>query len=89
MPGVGGVGAIRELRRARRPAARAGAHDVRHGLRHAAGIEAGATGYLLKDTPRDELFDAVRAAAAGEAVLSPAVARGCWARVRRPARTTR
>lgn len=37
-------------------------------------IEAGATGYLLKDTPRDELLRAVRAAHRGEAVLSPAVA---------------
>jgi DNA-binding NarL/FixJ family response regulator len=37
-------------------------------------IEAGATGYLLKDTPREELYRAVRAAAAGEAVLSPPVA---------------
>jgi DNA-binding NarL/FixJ family response regulator len=37
-------------------------------------IEAGATGYLLKDTPRQELYRAVRAAAAGEAVLSPPVA---------------
>ena len=32
-------------------------------------IEAGATGYLLKDAPRDELFRAVRAAARGESVL--------------------
>ena len=32
-------------------------------------IEAGATGYLLKDAPRDELLRAVRAAAQGEAVL--------------------
>jgi DNA-binding NarL/FixJ family response regulator len=37
-------------------------------------IEAGATGYLLKDTPREELLRAVRAAHRGEAVLSPAVA---------------
>jgi DNA-binding NarL/FixJ family response regulator len=37
-------------------------------------IEAGATGYLLKDTPRQELYRAVRAAAAGESVLSPPVA---------------
>ncbi|MGW2937067.1 response regulator [Streptomyces sp. NPDC001156] len=37
-------------------------------------IEAGATGYLLKDAPRDELFTAVRAAAEGRTVLSPAVA---------------
>ena len=37
-------------------------------------IEAGATGYLLKDTPRDELFAAIRAVAQGKAVLAPAVA---------------
>ncbi len=47
-------------------------------------VEAGATGYLLKDTPRRELADAVRAAARGETVLAPPVAaqaglpgRGC------------
>lgn len=38
-------------------------------------VEAGATGYLLKDTPRDDLVAAVRAVAAGETVLSPSVAR--------------
>jgi DNA-binding NarL/FixJ family response regulator len=37
-------------------------------------IEQGATGYLLKDTPRAELRRAVLAAARGETVLSPAVA---------------
>ena len=37
-------------------------------------IEAGATGYLLKDARAEELFRAVRAAARGEAVLSPSVA---------------
>ena len=37
-------------------------------------IEAGATGYLLKDSPREELFRAVRAAAGGTSVLSPAIA---------------
>lgn len=37
-------------------------------------VEAGATGYLLKDTPRAELADAVRAAARGETVLAPPVA---------------
>lgn len=48
-------------------------------------IEAGATGYLLKDAPRDELFRAVRAAARGESVLSPAVATRLVTRVREPA----
>ncbi|MFF0312362.1 response regulator [Streptosporangium sp. NPDC004379] len=37
-------------------------------------IERGATGYLLKDTPRAELCRAVRAAARGETVLSATVA---------------
>ncbi|GAA3805786.1 response regulator [Cellulomonas soli] len=37
-------------------------------------VEAGATGYLLKDTPRDQLVAGVRAAARGEAALSPSVA---------------
>jgi DNA-binding NarL/FixJ family response regulator len=33
----------------------------------------GATGYLLKDTPRERLFPAIRAAARGETVLAPTV----------------
>ncbi len=37
-------------------------------------VEAGATGYLLKDTPRDQLVAGVRAAARGESALSPSVA---------------
>jgi DNA-binding NarL/FixJ family response regulator len=47
-------------------------------------IEAGATGYLLKDAPREELLRAVRAAAHGESVLSPAVASKLMAHVRAP-----
>ena len=39
-----------------------------------AALDAGASGYLLKDAPPDELFRAVRATARGETVLSPAVA---------------
>ena len=37
-------------------------------------VEAGATGYLLKDTPRAVLVAGVRAAARGETVLAPSVA---------------
>jgi DNA-binding NarL/FixJ family response regulator len=47
-------------------------------------IEAGATGYLLKDAPPRELFRAVRAAARGEAVLSPSVATRVVGQVRAP-----
>ncbi len=38
-------------------------------------LEAGASGFLLKDTPPRELVRAVRVVAAGEAMLSPAVTR--------------
>ncbi|MGW7612441.1 response regulator [Streptomyces sp. NPDC054766] len=74
MPGGGGVDAIAELSR-RRVRARVlvlTTYDTDSDTLPA--IEAGATGYLLKDAPRDELFTAVRAAAEGRTVLSPAVA---------------
>ncbi|GAA3779783.1 response regulator transcription factor [Plantactinospora mayteni] len=48
-------------------------------------IEAGATGYLLKDVARADLLRAVRAAARGESVLSPTVATRLVKQVRTPA----
>ena len=45
-------------------------------------VEAGATGYLLKDTPRDELVDAVRAASRGETVLAAPLAAKLMRQVR-------
>ncbi|OLZ44227.1 response regulator [Amycolatopsis keratiniphila] len=48
-------------------------------------IQAGATGYLLKDAPRDELFRAVEAAAEGKAMLSPSVATRLMGQMRQPA----
>lgn len=47
-------------------------------------LEAGATGYLLKDAPRDELMRAVRAAARGESVLAPSVASRLVSQLRAP-----
>ena len=44
-------------------------------------IDAGATGYLLKDTPREELFLAILAASRGEAVLGPTIATRLMERV--------
>jgi DNA-binding NarL/FixJ family response regulator len=49
-------------------------------------IKAGATGYLLKDTPREDLFRAVLAAHRGESVLSPAVAGRIMGSLRSPGR---
>jgi DNA-binding NarL/FixJ family response regulator len=74
MPGMDGVTAITELAR-RGVAVRVlvlTTYDTDSHVLPA--IEAGATGYLLKDAPRDELLRAVRAAAQGDAVLSPSVA---------------
>ena len=45
-------------------------------------IEAGAAGYLLKDSSREELFDGIRAASRGETVLAPTVAARLVGRMR-------
>jgi len=84
MPRMGGVEAITELRRTA-PAVRVlvlTTFDTDRDVLPA--VEAGATGYLLKDTPRAELVRAVRAAHRGEAVLSPAVAGRLMGQVRGP-----
>lgn len=75
MPGVDGLSATRALR------ARPGAPEVlvlttfhtdAHVLR---ALRAGAAGFLLKDTPPQDIVTAIRAVAAGDPVLSPAVTR--------------
>jgi DNA-binding NarL/FixJ family response regulator len=55
--------------------------DERHVL---ASIEAGATGYLLKDTPATELVDHVRALRAGGSPISPGIARQLLTRLGTP-----
>ncbi|MCP4428107.1 MAG: response regulator transcription factor [Chloroflexi bacterium] len=85
MPGMDGVSAIKAIRE-KRPSANIlvlTTYDSDADIVRA--IEAGATGYLLKDTPREELFRAVRAAAKGESVLAPAVAARLMTRMRAPA----
>jgi DNA-binding NarL/FixJ family response regulator len=57
-------------------------YDADHDIVRA--VEAGATGVLLKDAPREELFRAVRSAARGEPVLAPAVTARLLGRLRRP-----
>lgn len=47
-------------------------------------VEAGASGYLLKDAPPHELAAAVRAAAAGESALAPVIASRLLDRMRAP-----
>jgi DNA-binding NarL/FixJ family response regulator len=38
-------------------------------------LRAGATGFLLKDTPPEQLLQAIRVAAEGDALLSPSITR--------------
>ncbi|MFG1642398.1 response regulator, partial [Amycolatopsis sp. NPDC049252] len=74
MPELDGVGAIRRLA-VSHPTVRVlvlTTYDAETDVLPA--IEAGATGYLLKDAPVAELLAAVRAAARGESVLAPSVA---------------
>lgn len=88
MPQVDGVAAITELARRGVPSRILvlTTYDTDSDVLPA--IEAGATGYLLKDAPREELFRAVEAASRGQAVLSPAVATRLMGQMRAPASDT-
>lgn len=78
MPGGDGVEAIRRL--PGRTVVVLTTYDSDADILRA--VEAGAAGYLLKDTPRAVLADSVRAAARGETVLTPAVAGRLLGRMR-------
>jgi DNA-binding NarL/FixJ family response regulator len=85
MPRMGGVEAIRKLRE-RAPDIRVlvlTTFDSDADVLPA--VEAGATGYLLKDAPHEELRRAVHAAYLGQAVLAPSVAQKLLGRMRTPA----
>ncbi|GAA1598099.1 response regulator transcription factor [Kribbella sancticallisti] len=58
-------------------------YDTDTDILHA--VEAGAAGYLLKDTPHADLLDGIRAASRGETVLAPPVAARLMSRLRTPA----
>ncbi|WP_279307887.1 response regulator transcription factor [Mumia quercus] len=82
MPGGGGVDAIAELAAQGVPSRVLvlTTYDTDRDIM--AALDAGATGYLLKDARREDLFAAIRSAARGESVLSPAVATRVVSRVR-------
>jgi DNA-binding NarL/FixJ family response regulator len=89
MPALDGVGAIRRLA-AKHPEVRVlvlTTYDAETDVLPA--IEAGATGYLLKDAPVADLLAAVRAAARGESVLAPSVAGRVLGHLRGPGPLTR
>jgi DNA-binding NarL/FixJ family response regulator len=74
MPGMNGIEATRRIR-ARHPAVKVlvlTTYDDDEWIFDA--IRAGAAGYLLKDTPREEVIKAVRGTVEGKAFVDPAVA---------------
>lgn len=73
--GIGGIETTRRLR-AQHPGVQVLAVTTFDAEADVVGaLEAGATGYVLKDAPTEALLDAVREAAAGRSVLSPEVQR--------------
>ena len=86
-PGLDGVAATRAIR-ARHDAPRVlilTTYDTDADL--VRGVEAGASGYLLKDAPPADLVEAVHRASRGETVLAPAVAARLVNRLSSPAPT--
>lgn len=88
MPGGGGVDAVRAMKQRGLRAAVLVLTTYDTDTDTVAAIEAGATGYLLKDSPTATLVSAVRSTAAGETVLSPTIATRLASHVREPARRT-
>jgi DNA-binding NarL/FixJ family response regulator len=74
MPGVDGISATAAIRRELPSIEVLALSGYLEDHLIADALHAGAVGYLLKDTDADELQRAVRAAAAGQVQLSPAVA---------------
>lgn len=74
MPGMNGIEATRQIR-ARFPSVKVlvlTTYDDDEWVFDA--IRAGASGYLLKDTPREKVVEAIRGTVAGRAFVDPAVA---------------
>ncbi len=74
MPGVDGVEAIRRISALPHPPPVLVLTTYDSDAQILAAIEAGATGYLLKDVERDTLFASVRSAVRGGSPLAPTVA---------------
>jgi len=74
MPGIDGIAATRELQRRPSPPRVVILTTFDHDEHVYDALRAGATGFLLKTAPPARLMEAVRAAAAGESLLSPEIA---------------
>lgn len=85
MPRVDGVTAIREIKNSQADTQILVLTTYDSDADILPAIEAGANGYLLKDSSREELYGAIRATARGETVLAPTVAARLVGRMRAPA----
>jgi DNA-binding NarL/FixJ family response regulator len=74
MPGVDGIDATARIKAAHPDIEIVAITSFVEEARIVAALEAGASGFLLKDAEADELAAAIRAAASGEVHLDPAVA---------------
>ena len=83
MPGMDGIAATAEIKQRHPEIEVVAITSFIEEDRIAAAIEAGASGFLLKDAEADDLAAAIRAAHAGEMVLDPAVAGIVARRMRR------
>jgi DNA-binding NarL/FixJ family response regulator len=82
LPGLDGVGVLRRLETDRSPTRVIIFTVFDTDERIIAAVEAGAAGYLLKGTPREELFAAVRTVAGGGSLLAPVATSAVLRRVR-------
>ncbi len=73
MPGMGGLEAIERLHEAQPALAVVILTTFNEDELMLRGLQAGARGYLLKDTGREALFNSIRAAARGETLLKPEI----------------
>jgi DNA-binding NarL/FixJ family response regulator len=85
MPGLDGAGATEQIMAASRDSRVIVLTTYETDADILRAVEAGATGYLLKDSSRAELAGAIRAATRGETVLAPSVAGRLMRQMRQPA----
>ena len=85
MPNMDGLTAIERLRREQPEVAVVILTTFNEDELMVRGLQAGARGYLLKDTDRSTLFETLRAAARGETLLKPEIMTRVLSRVAAPA----
>ncbi|RKT83620.1 DNA-binding response regulator, NarL/FixJ family, contains REC and HTH domains [Saccharopolyspora antimicrobica] len=81
MPGIGGLAATKALRTRKTPPEIVVLTTFDADEIIVDALQAGASGFLLKDTPPPEIVEAIRKVAAGDPILSPTVTRKLMTKV--------